>query len=58
MITIYDIKDKLGDPLDAYDRAQSISITENSFYLYELQEMFNFSEAKTWFYPKVKKNNS
>ena len=50
MITIYDIKDKLGDPLDAYDRAQSNSITENSFYLYELQEMFNFSEAKTWFF--------
>ena len=49
-MTIEDIIDELGEPLNAYDRSQSIKPTEEGYYLYELYETFNFWESKTWFF--------
>ena len=45
-MTIEEIIEEFGEPEIAWDNAQSKEVTENSFYLYELHEMFNSWESK------------
>lgn len=53
-MTIEDIIDELGEPLNAFDRAQIIKPTKEGYYLYELYETFNFWESNTWFFNNLK----
>ena len=49
-MTIEEIIEELGEPIIAWDNAQDKEATENSFYLYELHEMFNFWESQVWIF--------
>lgn len=53
-MTIEDIIDELGEPLNAFDRAQIIKPTKEGYYLYELYETFNFWESNTWFFDDLR----
>jgi hypothetical protein len=49
-MNIEEIIEELGEPIIAWDNAQDKEATENSFYLYELHEMFNFWESQVWIF--------
>lgn len=49
-MTIEEIINELGEPEIAWDNAQDNEVTENSFYLYELHEMFNSWESQVWIF--------
>ena len=46
-MNIEEIIKELGDPEIAWNIAQDKEVTENSFYLYELYEVFNSWESKS-----------
>ena len=53
-MNIEEIIEEFGEPERAWDKSQSIKSTENSFFVYELHEMFNSWENKVWFFNDLK----
>lgn len=49
-MNIEEIIEELGEPIIAWENSLSKEVTENSFYLYELHEMFNFWESQVWIF--------
>jgi hypothetical protein len=49
-MTIEEIIEELGEPEIALNKAENIYANENSYYLYELHQMYNFWENKVWFF--------
>lgn len=49
-MNIEQIIDELGEPEIAWENSLNKEATENSFYLYELHEMFNFWESQVWIF--------
>ena len=49
-MNIEQIIEELGEPEIAWENSLSKEATENSFYLYELHEMFNFWESQVWIF--------
>ena len=49
-MTIEEVIEALGEPEIAWSTAQDKVATENSFYLYELHEMFNSLERQVWIF--------
>lgn len=49
-MNIEQIIDELSEPEIAWENSLNKEATENSFYLYELHEMFNFWESQVWIF--------
>ena len=49
-MTIEDIIDELGDPLNDYDRAQSKKANKDSYFLFEYYELYPSWETATWIF--------
>ncbi len=49
-MTIEEIINELGEPEIAWSNALDKVATENSYYLYELHEMFNYWDSQVWIF--------
>ena len=53
-MTIEDIIDELGEPLDSYDRIQSNKANKDSYFLFEYYELYPSWDTKIWIFNDLK----